>query len=665
MNRYVKIWIITSIVSLLIFSIYFPDYFLLDAAKIIATIGSIAIMRLSVRSASFENSGSSRAVNIFSGQISSWILLGILSLTQIAYVNEHVYGTDPASTSLYDGIFTHGGYMPYSDNAHFLVSVQSFLRYGITVSMAVFRPSGVLWSAFLYKLSGESMINYFYLQSFLSSIAIWSLANSLRYFFHWFWVLLFSLFLSRYVGLLQGTFMTELASMPFALMSFSMFMLGWQEKRRFFSFIGLSLLAITFEMRPAVFLLPPLLFLLLGWSSQRDLPFSWKNVFMGMVIYLATMICIRLSIWMLEFPPPSISNTYGKLYQIYKGSEAWNESNNINAGIYGQDPIKMHQYRQEYVHRLILQDPLPLIRNYFSGLIRAIQSPQKIFEVIDPMMSRTAAILLLFLLLSGFFIHQGKRPIILLHAAVVFYFIAAILSLPLLHAEFRVMSVTQPIVVILFVMAMNNLWIIFRHIYVIIAPLLGLGNINKSVNISLEFRDYTLSSDRLKPLLTISMMLILLILFAPIIIDKTRPESTHNLISKEYTSKVPTDTSHRYFLVDVKNSPRMRFVKHEIPVSTSPAEMPLSRIKDRWPLDSTMRDGFHLLNALNHIDFPEKRYHATQLVIPDHLVSGYNLDKSDALLLEVVKINVSNGPYIFRYHLAKRIIPSRNVHSSK
>jgi len=195
--------------------------------------------------------------------------------------------------------------MPSSDSAQYLIGIQSFVKYGITISMSVFRPQGMFWSSFLYKLTGESVLVFFYVQAFLSSVTIYISALALRRFIAMPWVLLFTWFLSEYIGLYQGTFMTELA-----LLSFSLLLYGWGKERFGLSLIGVAMLAMAFEMRPAIFMLPPLLFLLLGWMPGSYRRFSWKRVLMSFLIYAITIISNRMVIGMLEYPPLPVSNTY-------------------------------------------------------------------------------------------------------------------------------------------------------------------------------------------------------------------------------------------------------------------------------------------------------------------------------------------------------------------
>lgn len=93
-------------------------------------------------------------------------------MVQFDSIHEHIFGSDPSKGSLYDGFFTHGGYLPYSDNGYFLIGMQSFLNYSLPLSIAVFRPEGMFWYAFLYEMAGGSMILYMYLQAILSTDAV-------------------------------------------------------------------------------------------------------------------------------------------------------------------------------------------------------------------------------------------------------------------------------------------------------------------------------------------------------------------------------------------------------------------------------------------------------------------------------------------------------------
>jgi len=584
-----------------------------------------------------------------------WMLFTCILLMQFGFLHEHIFGPDPADSSLYKGVFTLGGYMPYSDNADYLIGVQAFLKYGLTISISVFRPQGMFWSALLYKLAGESMIQFFYLQAIFSSVAIFTSAIILRRLLSWPWVLFFTWLISGYAGLLQGTFLTELTSLPFALLSLSLLIQGWTERRIWPLFFGVAMLALAFEMRPAVFLLPPFIFILIGWSPGTAARFNWKIVFVSMAVYLLTVMCNRKIIQKLDHPPAVISNTYGKLYQIYRGSEYWNEANKIVPEKSLTGPAIAHLYRQQYVHQLIRKDPMPLVRNYLLRLSKTWMQPQKLFEVIHPQMSAGFSIILLSLIFAGFIMHRGKRSMIVIHAMIVSYLAAALLSLPFLHAELRVMSVTQPIVVLTFVMAMFNA-------YSICTTILQFILYKKSPRHSLYFQSfrseipwYDRERNHHKHLTVLAAILVFLVMVAPLMLDSMRSPPR---ISLQKLQQSTTDTSKRFFLLDVRDAPRMHVDPLNRKVSLSPAEMPIERIQEKWVLDSTLQHGFYLFNAINHLNFMVRHSFNPQLVIPDRLVAGLDLQQVDALLLQGVFKEVRKGGYFVRYFLTQQIVSS-------
>lgn len=656
MHKYVSpILLLLSLVTILLFLI-FPDILRLDVSQWIFAVTAAIILLVDMKRYISKcdvlpDAQMERRVE----NLKAWMLFSSTILIQFGFIHDHIFGPDFSSSSLYNGVFTHGGYMPYTDNAQYLIGVQAFLKYGLTISMSVFRPEGMYWSAFLFKLAGGSMTVYFYFQAVLSSIAILSAAMSLRRMMTWPWVLLFTWLLSAYAGLLQGTFLTELTSFPFAVISLALLVNGWTESRRSLLIWGVAMLALAFEMRPAVFLFAPFIFILSGCPLGSDRRFQWKTMFLSIAVYMLTVLCNRTIISALEYPPAAISNTFGKLYQIYKGSDAWNEVNNLMPPKGIKDANLVHVYRQNYVHQLILSDPIPLVSNYLARLSNVWMQPQKLFEVIHPGMPSSISILLLSFILLGFLMHRGRRALIMIHGLIVCYMGAAIFSLPFLHAELRVMSVTQPVVILAFVLAIFNLisvcLSVLRNMLSFIHP--GISSFFTLLGTHISW--YERGSPGLFSLSLPAAILFFFAMTTPLLLDSTRSPLR---VSLQEMQRSTTDSANRFFLLDMRDAPHMHFHPHHRKVSLSPPEMPIERIREKWVLDPIMQEGFYLFNAINHLDFKARKSFAIQLVIPDRILTGINLQRVDALLLEVVKKEERRRDYVIRMFLAKRVVSS-------
>lgn len=653
--------LILSLGTILLF-LTFPDRFRLDVSQWIFVATAAIILMVDVKRSNGQcdvlpDAQTERRIE----NLKVWMLFASTILIQFGFIHEHIFGPDFSTSSLYSGVFTHGGYMPYTDNAQYLIGVQAFLNYGLTISMSVFRPEGMYWSALLFKLTGGSMTVYFYFQAVLSSIAILSAAISLRRMLAWPWVLLFTWLLSAYAGLLQGTFITELTSFPFAVISLALLVQGWTESRRSLLIWGVALLALAFEMRPAVFLFAPFIFILLGWPLGSDRRFQWKTMFLSISVYILTVMCNRKIISALEYPPVAISNTYGKLYQIYKGSEAWNEVNNVIPPKGIKDANLVHVYKQNYVHQLILNDAMPLVKNYLVRLSKVWMQPQKLFEVIHPGMSSSISILLLSFILFGFIMHRGRRALIMIHGLIVCYMVAAIFSLPFLHAELRVMSVTQPVVILAFVLAIFNA---FSVCLSVLRFLLSVIHPRESYFFTSSGTDIPWYERGRRDFFYLHALAAILFFFAmitPLLLDSTRSPVRVSLQEMQRSTTVSTK---RLFLLDVRDAPQMHFDPLHRKVSLSPPEMPIERIRDKWVFDPIMHDGFYLFNAINHLDFKARKSFAIQLVIPDRILTGLNLQQVDALLLEGIKREEWKGDYVIRIFLAQRVVSLSTKHNS-
>jgi hypothetical protein len=655
MKKASQVFLVTLMIGVITLFLYFPSYFRLDFSHtFFGTVAALILIYNAYKLLNVRQAADLTAVSQSREGYQTLMLFTAALCFQFGSINENIFGSDPTRASLYDGFFTNGGYMPNSDSAHYLISIQAFLSYGMTVSLSEFRPLATFWSAFLYKISGESMILYFYLQAFLSAIGICASAMALRRYLAWGWVLLFTWFLSTYVGLLQGTFLTELTSMPFALLSFSLLLYGWFIERKSMALIGVSMLALTFEMRPAVFFFPPILFLLYSLLSYRTTRFRWKPFFVAMMIYLATSISCRIFIKMLSFPPTSISNTYGKLYQIYQGSDAWDEVNNLYPKTRVLSQEILNEYRQEYVYKLIRQNPIPLIKNYLVLLKKSLDHPNKLFEVINPMISKQMSILLLSSILTGIFIHKANRFRRLLHYLVLGYLLSVFFSLPFLHAELRVMSATQVLFILAYVLSLGNIWLITIRLMKMI-PFFDV-RYQKYDPYNYERQSNNRDMQFARTITVSSFMILVLVMISPLIIDKIRPPLRQSLVKLQDVKQYTRNKGHHFFILDTHNDPGMKFVAAQVKSTVSPPKMSINRLLHRWVLDSSMQHGFYLFSAINHLRFPVKKGYNDHLIVPDKILSGIDLKHSDALLLEVRRKDISVNGTPLQMIIAERIL---------
>ena len=95
------------------------------------------------------------------------IILSSVTLFAIGALNEKLFDVWPAEHNTLDGAATNAGFIPNGDGALYLLGIQSFLKYGILIQNTLYRPVAHTLNAVLFKISGEDMIYFFYLTTFL------------------------------------------------------------------------------------------------------------------------------------------------------------------------------------------------------------------------------------------------------------------------------------------------------------------------------------------------------------------------------------------------------------------------------------------------------------------------------------------------------------------
>ena len=267
-----------------------------------------------------------------------------------------------------------------------------------------------------------------------------------------------------------------------------------------------------------------------------------------------------------------------------------------------------------------------------NELLKTIQQPQKHFEVIDRFLSKRKSIVLLVLISFGFFIPRRSRKHLILQCLMVCYFMAAILSMPFLHAVFRVMSVTQPIVILGVVLAFSNVWTIAKGVLTFLLSAYSPAIANRIDGAGSGMSSYDQDDGNLKFFILLSAVMLSLSILSPLILDQARPAINNTYRHKNgLVNESPTSL----FILDVKHAPRMHFTSGQQEVSLINDQMPMQPIGLTWTNDSRLKNGFYLFNAINHLDFPWYKNFSAFLIIPDNVASGIPWDRTDTLWLKV------------------------------
>ena len=138
------------------------------------------------------------------------VILSSVTLFAIGALNEKLFDVLPAEHTTLDGAATNAGFIPNGDGALYMLSIQSFLQYGILILNTLYRPIAHTLNAVLFQISGEDMIHFFYLTTFLLVTATTLLSRVIATLVSPGLGALCSFFILLFFSRFQATFMTEL-----------------------------------------------------------------------------------------------------------------------------------------------------------------------------------------------------------------------------------------------------------------------------------------------------------------------------------------------------------------------------------------------------------------------------------------------------------------------
>jgi len=284
----------------------------------------------------------------------------------------------PGQYSIYNGYFSQGGYIPYSDALGYLWSIQTFNDFGQVVSASVYRPIGTLFYACIYKMAGSDLITFFYILTFLLSFSIYVVSAALHRSLGFTAGLLMAFLLCQYSLSFIGTTMTENAGLIFGNVALALMWKGVAQKKHFPFYAGLFLCALALQMRTgAMFLLPCIIIFSGLFFNVGRLFISIKHLFISSIIIICASYSTNAVLGLLEKKPKAISNIGYVLYQLHVGSSTWSQINADHPEF--NDPKLSNEENvqnvNEYAINLVKEDPFPMINTIITLYKRVLSEP--------------------------------------------------------------------------------------------------------------------------------------------------------------------------------------------------------------------------------------------------------------------------------------------------
>jgi hypothetical protein len=566
------------------------------------------------------------------------ILLFAISLYSIGALNEKLFDNNPTIHSMYQG-FTIGGIMPASDSAGYLIDIQSFLKYGVIQSAAVYRPIATMFAAVLYKCCGEDIIAYFYLTTVMLILAIFWLGRIVAYHFNKGLAIIASFCLCLYFALFQGSFMTEMTGGIVGLLAFAALLDSILRRNIMIFFSGLMLFGLAMQIRAGtIFILPLLVF----WGAvyfRKKIWICTKTLLVGVTLVLLIPFSVSLQLSLFSQKIDSASNIGDLVYQIQVNSTDWRQVQlDFPERFNDLENFNRAKLSNEIAFQKFKNDPSTFFVNYTLKLLHIIKSPGLYtFHFIDKYLSEKAINIVFFLFLLTPFLYRRYSRMHVLFWFLLLGLVGSIFSSPILDVvRHRSYAASISFNVMIFAIAIANGFLFLKGFYYT-ASGLHWNFYFKRKMMWLRFkesRSRICKGNNIVPQTykgtMIYIIIALIILVGPVITDKLRnykPPRTTQMDLSLVQSK-------GWFLLSVHDSPHAVFDPQNDFVVNDPLVIPKAKLLNNKTIETIPGSRFYLFSAINHFDFMKYRQYYQFLEIPEVLLNSIKMNNISSMVLK-------------------------------
>lgn len=568
------------------------------------------------------------------------VILSSVTLFAIGALNEKLFDVLPAEHTTLDGAATNAGFIPNGDGALYMLSIQSFLQYGILILNTLYRPIAHTLNAVLFQISGEDMIHFFYLTTFLLVTATTLLSRVIATLVSPGLGALCSFFILLVFSRFQATFMTELSGGIIALFSIAVLMQGFFRKNILVFGLGLAVFALSMQIRMgAVFAAPALIIA----GTYRMSGTGWKkmtgNAALLTILFVSGMALQSVQMNLFEKPSVAQSNAGYFLYQIQTGSSTWRQVMIDHP----DDFLPTFTYREralkalEYTRQKFSESPADFFINYFNMMMKTAGKPGDfLFHFWGVGEGLTGILLFILLALTPWiYAHNSKVKVLFWFLAAVV--IGALLSSPMLEeVRRRTYATTVSINALCLSLATVNALVLAGHLKTMIFQKQFLNYIRTKLVRSPGFLTSDPASETPaktgdRTLAWLSIAIIGLVFTGPVIIDQLRdpvlpitPVSDLNL----------TDTTLQRFLIAPNRSQGIYVDTARHFLVEDPRVISRAKFDNNNLLCDTLTGGFYLYSALNLLSPPDYPTGLPFIIIPQRLVGETDMKNISWMMLE-------------------------------
>jgi hypothetical protein len=590
------------------------------------------------------------------------ILLLAISLFSIGALNEKLFSIDPAVHSIYDHI-TIGGVMPFSDNARYLIDIQSFLKYGVMQLASIYRPLGHLVATILYSLCSENIISYYYFTTAILITAIFWLGKVVARHINKSMALVTSFFLCLYFALFQGSFMTELIGGIVGLFAFTAMLDSIFRKNVCTFLLGIFLFGLGIQIRSGALFALPLLIIFGAIYFRKKYRDFVKILFVSGVLVVLALITPMIQLGIFSQKIDVTSNVGFLVYQIQVNSRYWYQvQQDFPERFNGLNTYDHANVANEIAWQKFQGDPGKFFVNYFLVMYQVIKNPGLYVFHFTQKIPQQLANFSFFLFLMTPVLYNRSSKMHFLFWFLLIGLIGSVLSSPLLEpVRVRAYAASISFNVMIFAVSVANGFIFLKGFQVSESGLhwdfyykrkivwLRLKNsifkIWKRKEIVQTLHDSTF----------IYIFIALIIIIGPVILDKSR--------FYDAPQTAPMDSlpvhSEEIFLLSVQDSPHALFDNRNDFVVNNPLIVPRTKLMNNKQFDIWPESRFYLFNALNHFEFKLRKQYSPYLIIPETLLASMKLDDVSMITLKGEIVLIGNKKIFISKEIMKVILKNR------
>jgi hypothetical protein len=571
------------------------------------------------------------------------IILSSVTLFVIGALNEKLFDILPAEHNALGsltGPLTNAGFIPKGDNAFYLLGIQSFLKYGILIENTCFRPIAHTLNAVLFKISGEDMIRFFYLTSFLLVAATTLLSRIIANLVSPGLGALASFFALLFFSRFQATFMTELSGGIIGLFAIAVLIQGFFRKNIWIFGLGMTVFALAMQIRTGAVFAAPVLVIA---GAYRMGGTSWKTTTgktaLLTLCFVSGMVLPSLQMTLFEKNSAVQSNAGYFLYQIQTGSSTWKQvkidyPNEFKSTIPNQE--RAHTAFR-YTLQKFTEAPADFFINYFGMMIKtAVKPGDFLFHFWGLGEGATGWVLFILLVLTPW-IHPENSKVKIMFWFLVAAIIGALLSSPILEeVRRRTYATTVSINALCVSLAIINALVLAGKLKTL-APqkhflkYIKTGLTQRSVSVASDMTSDAPVKTGNSALAWLSIVIIGFIFTGPIMLDQLREPA---LPAAPVSDLILTDTSLQKILIAPNHSQGVFIdMEHDFLVE-NPKIIPKSKFNNNNLLCDTLSGGFYLYNALNLLASPDYPSGLTNIIIPQRLVGETDIKNISWMMLE-------------------------------